>query len=170
VQLLVILFTVDTGCRAGGIVSLTWDNVDLRRCRAYVVEKGKRRRVVFFSSETQLALRQLRVGVQDDKRHVFCSLTTGNPLTESGLYQLFERIALKAGVSSPTNPHAYRHAFGVSFMEGGGDSLVLAKLMGHKDVHVTASYYAIFGLESLARQYAQHAPMLKIRKAKRSSE
>jgi site-specific recombinase XerD len=142
----------------------------LIRCRARVLEKGKKRRWVFFSADTQTYLREWRVDQRTGADHVFYSVRTRKPLTVSGLYQLLKRIAKKAGVGGHTNPHAWRHAFGINFMEDGGDSLVLSKLMGHKKVQLTADRYAIFDTDTLERMYEKHAPMLIIKKAKRSSE
>lgn len=165
----IIAFLVDTGCRAGGLVRLHWKDIDLDRRRAYVVEKGKKRRAVFFSVETRAYLTDLFYGRNTRAETVFYNIRTCKPLTVSGLYQILRKIARKAKITGRANPHAFRHAFGIAFMEDDGDSMMLAKIMGHSSVEVTAKRYAIFGANDLARHYDRHAPMPKIQKAKRSS-
>jgi len=56
----IILFLVDTGCRVGGLCSITNDRLDLADYRAIVHEKGKggrKPRLAFFSEATQAALK-----------------------------------------------------------------------------------------------------------------
>lgn len=165
----IIAFLVDTGCRAAGLTGLKWSDVDFPRRRAYVTEKGAKRRAVHFGVETRAYLTDLYYGRDPRAKTVFYNVRTGAPLTTSGLYQLLRRLAGKAKIPGRANPHSWRHAFGKAFIVDGGDSTTLAKLLGHEDVNVTAGYYAVFNEDEIGKLYAPHAPMSKIAKSKRSS-
>jgi site-specific recombinase XerD len=48
-----IYFLLDTGCRLGGLISLTVDRLDLDHRRAILIEKGDRARVVPYSLQNR---------------------------------------------------------------------------------------------------------------------
>lgn len=52
----ILTFLADTGCRLGGLLSLTIQDLDLSRRRAIIQEKGNTTRIVFFTSYTRLLL------------------------------------------------------------------------------------------------------------------
>lgn len=154
----ILAFSLDTGCRAGGTISLLMDNLDMARRSAIVWEKGKKRRKVVFTSITAILL-QKWLNVRSERvATVFYSLTSREPLTVSGLYQLFKRIAQRAGIEAKWNPHAFRHTFAREYLRNGGDLATLSQLMGHADLSTTASFYSIFTQDELAEQHERFSP------------
>lgn len=103
---------------------------------------GKRgKRVVDFTEATAAAMRDwlsARPRVDDD--HVFLS-RTGKPLTSSGLYQIFKRLAESAGVTGRYNPQSVRHLVGQLFVDQANLELARAKL-DHSTVVTTSRFYA----------------------------
>lgn len=154
----------DTGCRLGGLLSLTWSNVDLIKRRAVVVEKGGKSRNVSFTSYTARLLMNWKLNT-GDATHVFVSLETGQPLTESGVNQLLKRLKNRAGVKGRVNPHSFRHNFAREYIRNGGDISTLAKLLGHSDINTTMMYYAIFTEDELADMHDQFSPMNQLKGA-----
>lgn len=155
-----VRFLASTGCRLGGLVTLTLDRLDIENRRAIVIEKfrgGNRARVVYFDEETARALRawlEDRGEAQDD--HVFLSLE-GRPLTGSGVYQLLQRLAERGGVKGRFNPHSFRHAFARRLLKQGASLNLVGQLMGHRDVNTTSRYYARWADGELKQFYDRFA-------------
>jgi integrase/recombinase XerD len=159
-----IAFLADTGCRAGGALSLVPADLFCDQGRAYLREKGDRTRVVPFTQYTAELLREWLAVRPEQAVTVFCALGTdaaryGSILTVSGLDQMLIRLKRKAGVSGRCNPHSFRHGFARMYLEHGGDLATLAQLMGHSTVNVTTQYYARFTDQELARRHEQFSPL-----------
>jgi integrase/recombinase XerD len=66
---------------------------------------------------------------------------SGEPLTRSGLGQLFERLGEWAGIEDVRcSPHTCRHAYSYYFMLNGGDIYQLSRKLRHTSVKVTEVY------------------------------
>lgn len=157
----IIGFLTDTGCRAGGLVSLPMDNLDLDQRRAYVIEKGAKQRAVFFSPETAEFLSAWLQRRNPANETVFYNIRLNRPLSPNGLLEILRRLGKAAGVSGPVNPHAFRHRFGINFMLAGGDSGVLQQIMGHSDVETTISRYGQFDDRQLAAAHRKVKSLFK---------
>lgn len=158
----ILLFFADTGCRLGGLLNLTLESLYLEDRRAVVYEKRQDSRSVVFTSYTAQILRQWLAVRQSPTDYVFCSLVTGDRLTDSGVAQILYRLKRRAGVSGRCNPHSFRHNFAREYLRNGGDLATLAKLLGHSTITTTASYYAIFSPDELADFHERYSPLRKI--------
>lgn len=128
----IILFLVDTGCRVGGLCSITNERLDLADYRAIVHEKGKggrKPRLVFFSEATKAAVEDwlhyhptwLEKGPETP---LFVGLFTdhhGVWLSPTGVYQLMVRRAKSAGLRGRFTPHALRHSAAREWLRNGAD-------------------------------------------------
>lgn len=157
----ILAFLADSGCRAGGLLSLKLTDLDIEHRYAIVHEKGDRTRKIFFTNTTARLLKQWLQERPRLSNDVFCSMNTGEALTNSGLNQMLQRLKERAGVSGRVNPHSFRHAFARSYLQNGGDLVTLARLMGHQDITVTSDYYAIFEDSELKHAHNLHSPMNK---------
>ena len=157
-----LCFLVDTGARAGGVVSLTLDRLDLERRRALVIEKSQKRervRRVFFTEETRQALEEwLAVRPEAESDHVFLGVH-GKPLSVSGLYHVLKRLAKKAGIKGRFNPHSMRHAFARRALKQGADLATVSQLMGHSSVEVTVRFYARWADDELSELHDRYSPL-----------
>lgn len=154
-----VLFLADTGCRVGGVVGLQLRDLDLTKCRALVREKGRgggrKSRMVYFGAATCAALGEYLdkrpfVGMND---MVFVGRR--GALGESGVYQLLQRLAEKAGINGRFNPHAFRHGWARGALENGADLGTVSQLLGHSSIAVTAEFYARWTNEELAARHRQ---------------
>jgi integrase/recombinase XerD len=155
----ILALLADTGARAGGLLSIQVDSVDVIRGRARVIEKGYKHRWIYWSYHTsKLVDKWLHVR---DSRHdaLIVNIKTGEPLTYSGLAQLLKRLKQRASVKGRVNAHAFRHNFARMYLMGGGDLVTLARLLGHTDVNVTAAYYAVFADDELADLQNKYSPV-----------
>jgi site-specific recombinase XerD len=123
----IIRLLASTGIRAGELITMTVDDIDLAQGVFTVMGKGRRPRVVVVLPQAGEALdrylrHRRRVGVASN------SLWIGKkgPLTISGLQQMLERRCERAGVQS-INPHAFRHRFAHKAKSAGmGDTELMA--------------------------------------------
>lgn len=157
---------MDSGIRVGGLVGMRVGHIDLKGNRAQVTEKGNKSRTVHWTSYTSsLIQRWLNVRDWPDADALWISMTTGNPLTTSGVEQVLRRLKKQAGVRGAVNPHAFRHAFAREYLRAGGDAITLARLIGHANVNTTAAHYAIFNEDELAELHQARSPMLAMKAA-----
>lgn len=161
----ILAFLTDTGCRAGGLLSLQLTDLDLNRLMAVVREKGDRPRAVPFMDYTADLLRAWLLIRPTDVETVFCSLggrSPGQPLTLAGLHLMLKRLKSKAGVTGRVNPHAFRHGFARQYLLNGGDPITLAQIMGHSSVTTTERYYARFTAGELAAMHKKLSPIVNL--------
>lgn len=161
-----IALLADSGCRAGGLLSLNVKDVDLERRSALVIEKGDKLRRVYFLPITAIALaRWIALRPETQEAALFVALKNGHPvgrLKYSGLYQALKRIAARCGIRGRFNPHSFRHGFARDYLLNGGDLATLAQILGHSSVTTTAHYYALFEQTELAAQHNRFSPMGKV--------
>lgn len=159
----IVLLLVDTGCRVGGLCSLTVDAVDLDCRSAMVVEKGQRGRRIYFTEMTAEALR-LYVAVRPESATDALFLARGgHALTTNGVRLMLERLGERAGVKGRCNAHSFRHAFARSFLRNGGNLAALGRIMGHAPGSaVTARYYAVWDDRELQEYHERFSPLARL--------
>jgi integrase/recombinase XerD len=154
-----LVFLADTGCRLGGLLSLTLGNLALDNRSAFLWEKGNKLRKVVFTAYTSELLKQWLALRQSPTDSVFTSVITSQPLTPSGVHQLLRRLKTRARVTGRVNPHSFRHNFAREYLRKGGDLATLARLLGHADISTTAAYYAVFSDDELADFHEKLSPI-----------
>lgn len=158
-----LLFLADTGCRAGGLLGLSLDSLDLAAGTAIVTEKGNRTRTLYLSNVTISVLRHwLTKRPSGRSEAVFTSLGCnhyGRSLTLGGLHGVLRCLKRLAGVGGRVNPHAWRHAFGVAYVNAGGDAASLRRLLGHSDVSTTLTFYVVHNDHELRQKHDQFTPL-----------
>lgn len=157
----ILALLLDTGCRSQGLCSLTDAKLNLDERIAIVAEKGRPARQIFFTERTAEMLRHWLSVRPENATTLFCSLgsnTFGQPLTYEGLYQMLQRLKVKAGVKGRVSPHRFRHHFAREYIKNGGDLATLSRLMGHSDVSTTANFYAVFSAGELASSHDRFSP------------
>lgn len=161
----ILLFIRDTGCRAGGVYNLLTENLDIIHNSAIVREKGDKERTVFFTTETALALAMygsFRENPLEDE-HFFLSETYHEPMTYSGVYQIFRRLAKKAKVKTKFSPHQWRHAAARSWIKAGMNLKVVAEILGHGSEQITGDIYGTLGEDELHELYDKTQTAIKSR-------
>lgn len=160
----IILFLIDTGCRVGGLCSVTLSSLDLPHRCATVIEKGQRGRRVYFTemtAETLALYLAVRPAVETDTLFV---TVTGNPLAPNGIRMILQRIGKRAGVKGRINAHSFRHAFARNFLRNGGNLAVLGRLLGHSPGSpVTARFYAVWDDKEIQEFHDRYSPLVGLR-------
>ncbi len=158
-----LLFLADTGCRVGGAVGLTLEDLDLAGGVAMVTEKGDKTRAVMFTPATAEALRAYLQARPVISRWVFPSLKTGERLHRTSINHILYRLRARAGgVVGRCNPHSFRHAFAREYILNGGDLATLADILGHADVSVTKQFYSTFEFAELQDKHRRYSPVAQL--------
>jgi integrase len=140
----IMLFMVATGCRVGGITSLTLKNLDLEHMRALLHEKGDNWSRVWFGERTTLALREwLDERPKVDHDYVFTlSMSFGGRAMQRHNYaRLVGALALKVGASHKWGPHAIRHSRGHALARRGFEESVTQRALNHASPTTTIQFY-----------------------------
>lgn len=140
----IILFLADTGCRVGGIASLTISNLDVDNLTALLLEKAARWHRAYFGERTAQALREwLTVRPETNHDYVFTvSQKRGaGPLAKLSYNSVVNKLSKESGASRIYNPHAIRHSVGHALAERGLPVSAVAAKLGHSNTAVTTAFY-----------------------------
>jgi len=164
-----VLFLLDTGCRASEVCSLRMRDVDLGSRRCNVLGKGNKSRSVFLGKKVLRALwTYLKEEPREDDEPLFTASRgqgTGEPLTRSGLLQLIERLGKAAKIEAVRcSPHTFRHTFAVTFLRNGGNTFALQHLLGHTNLKMTNRYVAMAQAD-LEVQHRHCSPADRLKRA-----
>ncbi len=141
----IILFLLDTGCRAGEFVGLDVGDVDVRTGTVRIQGgKGGRDRIVFIGAKARRALIHylMERGNPAPEAPLWISQKTGRRLTHWGLRLMLRRIGKRANVAH-CSPHTFRRTFAIWSLRSGMNIYVLQRLMGHSDLTVLRRYLEI---------------------------
>lgn len=160
---------LDTGVRASELCSIKYSDIDKMHNKVYIRGKGNKFREIIYSEYTAKSLSSyLRYRDLDDSSYMFSAergRANEEGLTRSGLRQLIERIAIKAGLTrSRCCPHTFRHTFAVSFLRSGGNQFTLQSILGHSHIEMTANYVKIAQAD-IAAQHKLHSPVKNLRRS-----
>lgn len=148
-DLAIMWFLLDSGARAGELVSMTVKGTDLKKDVARTLAKGRREHVIPFgprASEAMSAYLRYR------KRHRMAEETDAfwlgrkGPLTVSGIEQMIERRVKDAGLPH-IHPHQFRHTFAHVWLLNGGQEVDLMRITGWKSRQMVERYAASAGKE-----------------------
>jgi len=134
-----ILLAYRHGLRVSELVSLRWDQIDLKQGLLHVnrVKSGTASTHPIRGPEIR-ALRRLKRDYPDTP-YVFVTERKG-PLTTSTVRKLVTRAGEKAKIPFSVHPHMLRHACGFKLANDGQDTRALQHYLGHKNIQHTVRY------------------------------
>jgi integrase len=139
----IVVTALNTGMRKSEILSLKWDNVDLRHGFILLdVTKNGERREVPINKTLRETLETLRRGTKEqpprlDIPWVFYDAKTGNRFTD--LRKAFRLGCKKSGIND-FRFHDLRHTFASHLVMAGVDLTTVKELLGHKTLTMTLRY------------------------------
>lgn len=149
---LIIRVLADTGIRVGELVGLTAPDLVIQNRDRYlhVHGKGARDRMVPIKPELFMRLsRFAERGRPPEARsaRIFIGLRRRRygdfePLTESGVGQVVETVAIAAEIPKRVHPHLFRHSYGTFMLSQGMNPILLAQIMGHNSLQMIQTVYA----------------------------
>ena len=141
----IVLFLLDTGCRAAEFTALDVEDIDLAAGIVQVRKgKGNRGRTTYFGDSARAAL-EARLAQRKDHKPadpLWVSMTTGTRLTDSGLRLMLRRLGKRAGVKH-CHPHTFRRTFALWSLRAGMNIYALQRIMGHSDLTILRRYLAL---------------------------
>ncbi len=134
----ILLFLLDTGVRAGELLALDKQDVDVLTGDVLIRKsKSRKPRSVFIGRSARRALRAY-LKLCEPGKALFVT-DEGERLHMNGLRQILLRRAKRAGVPAPSL-HSFRRAFALAMNRAGVDLLTIARLLGHSDMSILERY------------------------------
>jgi type 1 fimbriae regulatory protein FimE len=134
-----ILVAYRHGLRVSELISLRWDQVDLRQGLLHVTRRKHGIASVHPLRGPELrALRHLLRGYPETA-YVFVSERKA-PLTVDAVRKIVGRAGVEAGLDFPAHPHMLRHATGYKLANDGQDTRAIQHYLGHRNIQHTARY------------------------------
>lgn len=132
----IVITALNTGMRRGEILSLKWDNVDLKHGFILLdkTKNGERREIPINST-----LKAILQGITRrlDVPYVFYDNATGKPYKD--VKKSFASAIRRAKIMDFTF-HDLRHTFASHLVMAGVDITTVKELLGHKDIKMTLRY------------------------------
>jgi type 1 fimbriae regulatory protein FimB/type 1 fimbriae regulatory protein FimE len=134
-----ILVAYRHGLRVSELISLRWDQVDLKQGHLHIrrLKNGTPSTHPIRGPEIR-ALRSLR---REYPKSPYLFVTErGGSLTASTVRKIVARAGEKAELSFPVHPHMLRHATGFYLANQGHDTRAIQHYLGHKQIAHTTRY------------------------------
>lgn len=160
-----ILTLLDTGLRAGELVSLQLEDIDFDTQRVQIRHgKGNKQRVVRIGERAGEAIRhyleQFRgfdpgpLFLSSRRRPLSCP---GPPLSRPGMRTIFQHLGKEAAVPK-VHPHRFRHTFATWAIEQQAREIDVQFLLGHSTPAMLRRYTATYDAEKAAQAHALFSP------------
>lgn len=145
---LIVSLLYETGMRVSELVKLRLEDFDFfNNCITIRNSKNDNNRTVHFGE----SLSQIVQHYLGDYPSLFSGTILFKlhhpfmPLSIRGVRWTLKRLAIRSDIHKPVNPHAFRHAFAVHYINFGGAIYQLQRLLGHNRMSNTFAYlqYAV---------------------------
>ena len=134
-----VLWAYRHGLRVSELVSLRWDQIDLKQGLLHVNRRknGTPSTHPLRGPEIR-ALRRLE-REYPQTQYVFVSERKG-PMTSSNVRKMVTQAGQEAGMPFPVHPHMLRHACGFKLANDGHDTRAVQHYLGHRNIQHTVRY------------------------------
>lgn len=149
---------LDTGLRVSAVTQIRLKDIDVPQRKVWVVEKGRRERVVPFGVQTLRWLRRYiaaaRLGLEDP---LFPG-KGGRPISRKRVDEIIKACARAAGIQrASVSAHDLRRAFAREFLRNGGDLESLRQLLGHTS-YAMVKRYAELASDVVSEKHRKSSP------------
>ena len=128
------------GLRIGELLNLQVTDIDSARMVVNVRHgKGGKDRQVPLSARLLTELRAWWC-VHRRRPWLFCGATKNEPVSDSYVQRLCQKIVARSKVRKKATMHTLRHSYATHLLEAGVDVVTLQKLLGHNSLSTTARY------------------------------
>ena len=157
-----IYFLMDTGCRLGESLAISWDDIDLQKAEVTISKnrvyspdvgyyetspKNGKTRVIYLTQQCVRVLKEWKA--EQKKRHFQSGKTIeccfedkrGNRINEVSFRRYLHDLESKCGVKN-LHPHKLRHTMITLSILHGEDIVTISERAGHANPSITAKIYA----------------------------
>ena len=142
-NLCMLRLMLEAGLRAGEVVALKPDHLNMTTCKLMVWEgKGAKDRTLWINDDLRDligAWLEIRFATKEDW---LFPTRTGGQLFTSYLREMVKRYAKQAGIPEweKVSPHTLRHSFGTDLYQETKNIRLVQKALGHTDLSTTMIY------------------------------
>ncbi len=140
-NLIMLRLMLATGLRAGEVVALRPEHLDMRTCKLIVREgKGARDRVLWISEDLRDEIGEW-LERRPESPYLFPT-RDGSRLSTRYLRHLVSRLAERAGIAEAekVSPHTLRHTFATDLYRETKNLRLVQKALGHASIQTTETY------------------------------
>lgn len=141
------LAIVEIGCSMGlrisALVNIDIEDIDLDNNQIFVIEKGNKKRTVFFGEKTKEALMVWMI----DRREIMGNnsgalFITKNKtrMTRDAVSDMLKNAVSQAGINKKITPHKMRSTCGMNLYGKTGDIYLTQNVLGHSNIKNTMIY------------------------------
>lgn len=157
----IVSLLYDCGLRANELCTLTTDRILFDQGVLTVHGKGRKDRIVPFSTATAKIMRRYLNKEHTGTSYLVESRSRGR-LTPNSLLQALYRLGTRANVED-VHPHKFRHTFATEYLRNGGDPLTLQRLLGHTTLTMT-NHYVTMQTSDLVQGHQTASPLTNLTK------
>lgn len=133
-----------TGLRVSELLSLKFENVNLKNGLITVYGKGNKQRTIPIST---FAMEYLRKYIDGPRRrnkgsksqYIFLN-RDGEPISRNYFFMQIKRYAKAKNVDPSVSPHTLRHCFATHLLENGASLRAVQEMLGHTKIATTQIY------------------------------
>lgn len=140
-----------TGARAGELIEITRDRVDLLTGDIPIIsEKSGRWRTLYLDEEARHYLKKYMEARTDNSPYLFPRARYPyGKMTTGGLRSIVKTIGKRAGIAGRVYSHKFRKTLGMTLINKEQDIGVVQAVLGHANPEVTSRYYAQYTPKTL---------------------
>ena len=164
-----IVLMIDSGMRLGECSCLLTEDVNLAKKQIFLkaeITKGRKDRMVFFSSKTERILRRW-IQFKDrysNSDYLFPTRSnTGDHIQVRNFETNFKHYLRRSGLNEKISPHCLRNNFAKRCLMNGMDIYTLSRILGHSSVTVTEQAYLDLTDEDIGKRYQHYSPVNAIK-------
>lgn len=158
----IINLLLNCGCRAATIRSFLIKDVNLQNQTITYrhTKTGKVQIVPLCSAIIPILREYMRIRGGKDNEVLFPN-ESNKPLTDTALRNAIVKYNTSRKVKK-TSIHLFRHTFAQRYLQNGGNSLYLQKILGHSTLDMTRHYCNIYDVE-LVKSFDNFSPLATLR-------
>lgn len=138
---------VEIGCsiglRVSAIVNIDIEDIDMDNNKIEVIEKGKRKRAVFFGENTKESI----LNWINDRKEIMGNSTGAlfvsknkTRMSRDAVSDMLKSAVKEAGIDKPITPHKMRSTCAMNLYQKKGDIYLVQQQLGHKSIANTMIY------------------------------
>ena len=154
---LLVLLLATTGLRITEAAGILKDGVNMETLELRVVGKGDKSRVVPLLPRTAEAIAGYMRRHGGGSPFLFPGETRTGHMDTQNFDKTLKRACQRAGVE-PFTPHQLRHLYATEMLRGGAKLEVVARILGHASVGVTADIYRHIAMAEVHEEHMRFAP------------